>query len=105
MMSAPPRHMSDDASVTAASRAGGTDRLDWDDLRVPDVAGRDRQLIPDEVAMKCCIAGTPADCIAKGKELQAAGVQARALIADQLKAKPAYVARLQAQAAAQYQPA
>jgi 5,10-methylenetetrahydromethanopterin reductase len=39
-----------------------------------DLTARHRQLIPDEVAMKCCIAGTPEDCIAKGKELLAAGI-------------------------------
>jgi len=39
-----------------------------------DLTAQHRKLIPDEVAMKCCIAGTPADCIAKGKELQAAGI-------------------------------
>ena len=39
-----------------------------------DLTAKHRQLIPDEVAMKCCIAGTPADCIAKGKELQGAGI-------------------------------
>ncbi len=39
-----------------------------------NLVAKHRELIPDEVAMKCCIAGTPADCIAKGKELQAAGI-------------------------------
>jgi 5,10-methylenetetrahydromethanopterin reductase len=39
-----------------------------------DLTAKHRELIPDEVAMKCCIAGTPDDCIAKGKELQAAGI-------------------------------
>jgi alkanesulfonate monooxygenase SsuD/methylene tetrahydromethanopterin reductase-like flavin-dependent oxidoreductase (luciferase family) len=39
-----------------------------------DLTAKHRELIPDEVAMKCCIAGTAADCIAKGKELQAAGI-------------------------------
>lgn len=39
-----------------------------------NLEAKHRELIPDEVAMKCCIAGTPADCIAKGKELQAAGI-------------------------------
>ena len=39
-----------------------------------DLTAEHRRLIPDEVAMKCCIAGTPEDCIAKGKELQAAGI-------------------------------
>ncbi|MFO1467333.1 MAG: LLM class flavin-dependent oxidoreductase [Steroidobacteraceae bacterium] len=39
-----------------------------------DLTAQHRKLIPDAVAMKCCIAGTPADCIAKGKELQAAGI-------------------------------
>ena len=33
-----------------------------------------RGLIPDEVAMKCCIAGTPDDCIDKARELEAAGI-------------------------------
>ena len=39
-----------------------------------DLTAKHRELIPDEVAMKCCIAGTPADCIAKGQELKAAGI-------------------------------
>ena len=39
-----------------------------------DLTAKHRELIPDEVAMKCCIAGTPDDCIAKGKELKAAGI-------------------------------
>lgn len=39
-----------------------------------DLTAQHRKLIPDEVAMKCCIAGTPADCVAKGKELKAAGI-------------------------------
>ena len=39
-----------------------------------DLTAKHRELIPDEVAMKCCIAGTPADCIAKARELQAAGI-------------------------------
>jgi 5,10-methylenetetrahydromethanopterin reductase len=39
-----------------------------------NLEAKHRELIPDEVAMKCCIAGTPEDCIAKGKELQAAGI-------------------------------
>jgi len=44
------------APCAAAIRAGGTGRLDWDDLRVPDVAGRDRQLIPDG---RLCSGGLP----------------------------------------------
>ncbi len=39
-----------------------------------DLTARHRQLIPDEVAMKCAIAGTPDDCIAKGRELREAGI-------------------------------
>ena len=39
-----------------------------------DLTAKHRELIPDEVAMKCCVAGTPQDCIAKGKELQEAGI-------------------------------
>jgi 5,10-methylenetetrahydromethanopterin reductase len=33
-----------------------------------------RQLVPDAVAMRCCIAGTPQDCIDKVRELEAAGI-------------------------------
>lgn len=39
-----------------------------------DITAQHRKLVPDEVAMKCCIAGTPDDCIAKAKELQGAGI-------------------------------
>jgi 5,10-methylenetetrahydromethanopterin reductase len=39
-----------------------------------DLTAKHRELIPDEVAMKCCIAGTPADCIEKTHELKAAGI-------------------------------
>jgi 5,10-methylenetetrahydromethanopterin reductase len=39
-----------------------------------DLTAKHRQLIPDEVAMKCCIAGTPEDCVRKGKELKEAGI-------------------------------
>ncbi len=39
-----------------------------------DLTAKHRELIPDEVAMKCCIAGTPDDCIAKARELEAAGI-------------------------------
>lgn len=39
-----------------------------------DLTAQHREVIPDEVAMKCCIAGTPEDCINKGKELQQAGI-------------------------------
>ena len=39
-----------------------------------DLTAKHRELIPDEVAMKCCIAGTPADCIAKARELEEAGI-------------------------------
>jgi 5,10-methylenetetrahydromethanopterin reductase len=39
-----------------------------------DLTARHRQLIPDEVAMKCCIAGTPQDCINKAHELAEAGI-------------------------------
>ena len=39
-----------------------------------DLTARHRELIPDEVAMKCCIAGTPQDCVDKARELQEAGI-------------------------------
>lgn len=39
-----------------------------------DLTAKHRHLIPDEVAMKCCIAGTPDDCIAKALELKEAGI-------------------------------
>jgi len=39
-----------------------------------DLTAKHRELIPDEVAMKCCIAGTPADCIDKAHELKEAGI-------------------------------
>ncbi|MGD9601593.1 MAG: LLM class flavin-dependent oxidoreductase [Gammaproteobacteria bacterium] len=39
-----------------------------------DLTARHRNLIPDEVAMQCCIAGTPDDCIAKARELKHAGI-------------------------------
>jgi 5,10-methylenetetrahydromethanopterin reductase len=39
-----------------------------------DLDARHRQLIPDEVALKCAIAGTPDDCVAKARELADAGV-------------------------------
>lgn len=39
-----------------------------------DLTAKHRELIPDEVAMKCTIAGTPEDCIAKARELDAAGI-------------------------------
>lgn len=39
-----------------------------------DLTAKHRELIPDEVAMKCCIAGTPDDCIAKVDELGEAGI-------------------------------
>lgn len=39
-----------------------------------DLTAKHKELITDEVAMKCCIAGTPEDCIAKGKELKEAGI-------------------------------
>jgi alkanesulfonate monooxygenase SsuD/methylene tetrahydromethanopterin reductase-like flavin-dependent oxidoreductase (luciferase family) len=39
-----------------------------------DLTARHRELITDEVAQKCAIAGTPDDCIAKAKELEAAGI-------------------------------
>ena len=39
-----------------------------------DLTAKHRNLIPDEVAMKVCIAGTPDDCIAKARELEAAGI-------------------------------
>jgi len=39
-----------------------------------DLTAQHRKLIPDEVAMKCCIAGTPEDCIAKARELGEAGI-------------------------------
>jgi 5,10-methylenetetrahydromethanopterin reductase len=39
-----------------------------------DLTARHRELIPDEVARKCTIAGTPDDCIAKARELDEAGI-------------------------------
>lgn len=39
-----------------------------------DLTAKHNELIPDEVATKCAIAGTPDDCIAKGIELRNAGV-------------------------------
>ncbi len=39
-----------------------------------DLTARHRELIPDAVARKCTIAGTPDDCIAKARELEAAGM-------------------------------
>ena len=39
-----------------------------------DLTARHRKLIPDAVARKCTIAGTPDDCIAKARELEAAGM-------------------------------
>lgn len=39
-----------------------------------DLTARHRELIPDAVARKCTIAGTPEDCIAKARELEAAGM-------------------------------
>lgn len=39
-----------------------------------DLTAQHRELIPDEVAMKCCIAGTPDDCVAKARELAQAGI-------------------------------
>ncbi len=39
-----------------------------------DLTAKHKGLIPDEVAMKCCIAGTPEDCVAKARELRSAGV-------------------------------
>lgn len=39
-----------------------------------DLTARHRELIPDAVAQKCTIAGTPEDCIAKVYELEAAGI-------------------------------
>lgn len=39
-----------------------------------DLTAQHRELVPDEVAMKCCIAGTPEDCVAKAQELAAAGI-------------------------------
>lgn len=39
-----------------------------------DLTAKHKELITDEVAMKCCIAGTPEDCVAKGKELKEAGI-------------------------------
>ncbi len=38
------------------------------------MTAKHRALIPDEVAMKCCIAGTPDDCVAKTEELGEAGI-------------------------------
>ncbi len=39
-----------------------------------DLTAEHRKLIPDEVAQKCTIAGTPEDCIGKARELKAAGM-------------------------------
>ncbi len=39
-----------------------------------DLTAQHRHLIPDEVAAKCTIAGTPADCINKARELKEAGM-------------------------------
>jgi 5,10-methylenetetrahydromethanopterin reductase len=39
-----------------------------------DLTAKHRELIPDEVAMKCCIAGTPKDCLDKAHELKEAGI-------------------------------
>ena len=39
-----------------------------------DLTAKHRELIPDEVAQKCTIAGTPEDCVAKAKELDEAGI-------------------------------
>ncbi len=39
-----------------------------------DLTAEHRDLVPDEVVMKCCIAGTPDDCRAKAGELEAAGI-------------------------------
>jgi 5,10-methylenetetrahydromethanopterin reductase len=39
-----------------------------------DLTAKHRELIPDEVARKCTIAGTPEDCIAKSRELEEAGI-------------------------------
>jgi 5,10-methylenetetrahydromethanopterin reductase len=39
-----------------------------------DLTAKHRELIPDDVAMKCCIAGTPDDCVAKAEELENAGI-------------------------------
>ncbi len=39
-----------------------------------DLTAKHKGLIPDEVAMKCCIAGTPEDCIGKARELRSAGI-------------------------------
>lgn len=39
-----------------------------------DLTARHQDLIPDEVAQKCTIAGTPEDCVNKARELEAAGI-------------------------------
>ncbi len=39
-----------------------------------DLTAQHRKLIPDELAMKCAIAGTPQDCIEKAHELREAGI-------------------------------
>ena len=39
-----------------------------------DLTAKHRELIPDAVAQKCTIAGTPQDCIDKAHELEAAGM-------------------------------
>jgi 5,10-methylenetetrahydromethanopterin reductase len=39
-----------------------------------DLTAEHRELIPDEVAQKCTIAGTPQDCVDKARELEAAGI-------------------------------
>jgi 5,10-methylenetetrahydromethanopterin reductase len=44
-----------------------------------DLTAAHRKLIPDEVAMKCTLGGTPQDCIDKVRELEAAGITDLAL--------------------------
>jgi 5,10-methylenetetrahydromethanopterin reductase len=39
-----------------------------------DLTAKHRELVPDAVAMKCCIAGTARDCIDKVREISAAGI-------------------------------
>jgi 5,10-methylenetetrahydromethanopterin reductase len=39
-----------------------------------DLTARHRELITEEVAQKCAIAGTPDDCVAKVRELEEAGI-------------------------------
>jgi len=59
-----------------------------------DLTAQHRQLIPDAVAMKCCIAGTVQDCIDKARELAAAGITDIAVFTTSQDA-PASIAKLE----------